>query len=198
MDCERSNHRVIRTEGGTCCRSRSTICRTASATATVFVPGCRWIASSIARSPLYQLPERGSCTPSITFPRSCSCTGEPLRYATTIERKAAASCSWPLAWTVRAFSLPHRMPVGRLALLLVTASTTSSMPMRRYASARGSSWMRTAYFCEPYTFTWATPSTVEMRCARYVSAYSSTVESGSVGEETAKYMIGEAAGFCLL
>jgi hypothetical protein len=44
------------------------------------------------------------------------------------------------------------------------------MPMPRVASARGSSWMRTAYFCEPYTSTCATPDTVEMRWATIVVA----------------------------
>jgi hypothetical protein len=44
----------------------------------------------------------------------------------------------------------------------------------------GSSRTRTAYFCDPYTSTWATPLSIEIRCAMSVSAYSSTVESGSV------------------
>jgi hypothetical protein len=55
------------------------------------------------------------------------------------------------------------------------ACSTSSMPMPREASARGSTCTRTAYFCEPKTVTWATPLTVEMRCAMVVCAYSSTV-----------------------
>ena len=40
--------------------------------------------------------------------------------------------------------------------------------------------MRTACFCEPNTFTCATPLTIEMRCATLVCAISSSVESGSV------------------
>ena len=36
---------------------------------------------------------------------------------------------------------------------------------------------------------------MEMRCARLVSAYSSTVESGSVGELSARYRMGWSAGF---
>src|SRR5258707_15729026 len=55
--------------------------------------------------------------------------------------------------------------------------------------------MRTAYFCDPKTATCATPSTMEMRCASRVSAYSSTVERESVGEESAMYKIGWSAGF---
>ena len=42
--------------------------------------------------------------------------------------------------------------------------------------------MRTAYFCEPNTFTCATPLTIEMRCATLVCAISSIVDSGSVVE----------------
>jgi len=58
--------------------------------------------------------------------------------------------------------------------------------MLRAASARGSTWMRTAYFCEPNTCTWATPFTVEMRCAMSVVAYSSSCERGSVAEVSAR------------
>jgi len=52
------------------------------------------------------------------------------------------------------------------------ARATSSIPISRAASFCGSSWMRTARFCAPYTFTWATPETIEIRCAISVSAYS--------------------------
>ena len=40
--------------------------------------------------------------------------------------------------------------------------------------------MRTAYFWEPYTCTWATPSIEESRWASVFSAYSSSFESESV------------------
>ena len=66
--------------------------------------------------------------------------------------------------------------------------------MPRLASNRGSSRTRNAYFCAPKTWTCETPATVEIRCAIVVSAYSSTTESGSVGELTAKYIIGWSAG----
>ena len=64
--------------------------------------------------------------------------------------------------------------MGLLTLPRAIAVATSSMPMPRVASARGSTCTRTAYFCEPNTVTWATPLMVEMRCARLVCAYSST------------------------
>jgi hypothetical protein len=41
------------------------------------------------------------------------------------------------------------MPVGRLTLPFCTAVATSSIPMLRAASCWGSSWIRTAYFCDP-------------------------------------------------
>ena len=66
------------------------------------------------------------------------------------------------------------------------------------ASAFGSSWTRTANFCEPKTCTWATPVIWEMRCARLVWAYSSTVYSGKVGELSARYSTGWSAGFTFL
>src|SRR5438552_17999830 len=58
--------------------------------------------------------------------------------------------------------------------------------------------MRTAYFAEPNTWTCATPLTVDRRCARNVSAYSSSVDSWRVLDVRARYRIGESAGFDLL
>src|SRR6267378_7673559 len=58
--------------------------------------------------------------------------------------------------------------------------------------------MRTAYFAEPKTCTCATPLTVDRRCARNVSAYSSSAGRGSVLDVSARYRIGESAGFDLL
>ncbi len=40
-----------------------------------------------------------------------------------------------------------------------------------------------------------TPLTIEMRCASSVSAYSSTVYSGSVAEVSDRYSTGLSAGF---
>src|SRR2546427_3514772 len=58
--------------------------------------------------------------------------------------------------------------------------------------------MRTAYFAEPNTWTCATPLTVDRRCARNVSAYSSSADNCSVPDVSARYRIGESAGFDLL
>ena len=60
------------------------------------------------------------------------------------------------------------------------------MPICFAASSRGSSWTRTAYFCEPKTCTWATPWTIEIRCAIRFSPYSLSVESCSVFEVSAR------------
>src|SRR5258708_25095474 len=57
--------------------------------------------------------------------------------------------------------------------------------------------MRTAYCCEPYTCTCATPLTVEICCASMFSAYSSTSDSGSVDDESTMLSIGASAGFTL-
>src|SRR2546421_4813119 len=105
--------------------------------------------------------------------------------------------SCPVAWIDVALSLPYSVPVGRFTLLLPTACSTSVSARPRVASALGSSWMRTAYCCEPYTWTWATPLMVEICCARRFSAYSATVESGSVDDESTMFMIGASAGFTL-
>ena len=65
------------------------------------------------------------------------------------------------------------------------------------ASLFGSTLIRTAYFCEPNTFTWATPSTIDRRCASWVSPYSFTVDSGKVSELRVRYRIALSAGFTL-
>ena len=57
--------------------------------------------------------------------------------------------------------------------------------------------MRTAYFCEPYTLTCATPLTIDSRCAIVVSAYSSRSDSFMSFAVSARKRIGAAAGFCL-
>ena len=58
---------------------RQRVLDASSATATVLVPGCRWMARTIARSPLYQLAVLLFCTSSVTWPRSPRRTGAPLR-----------------------------------------------------------------------------------------------------------------------
>src|SRR5882724_5254356 len=110
----------------------------------------------------------------------------------------AASLSWPLAATVYDRFLPQSTPVGRFMLFDDTAAATSSMPMPRLARARGSSWMRAAYFCEPMTFTLDTPLTVEIRCASTVCANSSSCDSGRVCDRTMKITTGKSDGFDLL
>src|SRR5689334_2823812 len=77
------------------------------------------------------------------------------------------------------------------------ADTTSSNPMPRAASLRGSISMRTAYLAGPKTLTWATPLTIETRCATVESAYSLTVESGRVSDLNTRNMTGKSPGFTL-
>ncbi len=89
---------------------------------------------------------------------------------------------------------PHNTPVGRFTFWRVIAVATSSSAMPRDASWPGSSWMRTAYFCAPYTRTCATPPTIESRCASVVSPYSSSVESGTSVDVSANVKIGASAG----
>ena len=89
---------------------------------------------------------------------------------------------------------PWSVPVGRFTLAAVIAFCTASMPMPRAVSASGFTWTRTEYFCEPKTWTWATPLTMEIRWAIEVSAYSSTVDNGSSREWIDRYRIGWSAG----
>ena len=127
--------------------------------ATVLVPGWRWIASTIARWPLNQLATRLFCTSSITSPRSRSRTGAPLRHDhDQVAELLRVLRAGRRPATVAARFGPHRMPVGRLTLRVADrVATPRRCRCRATASACGSSWMRTAYFCEPNTCTCATP-----------------------------------------
>src|SRR5262245_59634258 len=69
--------------------------------------------------------------------------------------------------------------------------------MPRDASARGSTWTCTAYFCVPNTCTCATPVTVEIRCAITVCAYSSSVHMGIVSDVSAIRKMDASAGLTL-
>src|SRR3954465_127920 len=89
-------------------------------------------------------------------------------------------------------------PAGVLTFQLRSAVSTSLMPIRREAGARGSSCACTANFWLPSTCTCATPLTIEMRCAMRVSAYSSSVHGGTVVEVITRYRIGWSAGFTLV
>ena len=103
----------------------------------------------MARLPFTQLAVRLFCTSSITWPRSLTRTGEPLRQATIRSPKSFAFASWPLACTVDVRLAPHRMPVGRFTLPALIALDTSSIPTWCAFSAWGLRRTRTAYFWAP-------------------------------------------------
>src|SRR6266436_2174067 len=111
-----------------------------------------------------------------------------------IGRYCDAFDSEPEACSVTFWAGPFRLPTGVFELAAATALRISSMPMPIEASASGSAWTRTANFCPPKTWTWATPGSVEMRCAIITSAYSSTTESGSVSEARVRNITGWSAG----
>src|SRR3546814_8042957 len=73
--------------------------------------------------------------------------------------------------------LPLSEPVARLTLASAMACCNVSMPMPLAASLFGSTLIRTAYFCEPYTFTCATPSTIDRRCASSSEEHTSELQS---------------------
>ena len=62
----------------------------------------------------------------------------------------------------------------------------------------GLAWTRTAGFWPPLIVTNPTPDNCEIFCARFVSAKSSTLESGSVSDVSASVSTGVSAGFTLL
>ncbi len=182
MPCARSKKIVASTAAGICAFSTGSSALMASATSTVFVPGCFWIASEIERSPSSHCAVRLFWMSSSTRPSSFSRTGAPLRYVTTSSPNSAAVASCPFVCTVSALLFPQSTPLGMFTFAALMASATSSMPMPRLASWRGSTCTRVAYLAAPPTFTAATPLTVEIRCAITVSAYSSSCDSGIVAE----------------
>ncbi len=48
-----------------------------------------------------------------------------------MSRNAAELCNWPFDWSASTLVRPQTDPAGVLMLLLVTAETTSSIPIRR-------------------------------------------------------------------
>ena len=82
IDTERSKRTSSCTDAGICARNEGSSAFTASTTATVFVPGWRWMASVIPRSPLNQLAILSFSTQSIARPTSRTRTGMPFRYVT--------------------------------------------------------------------------------------------------------------------
>src|ERR1035438_8548259 len=86
-----------------------------------------------------------------------------------------------------------------LTFQLLMAASTSFSPIWREDSSLGSTCTRTAYLAEPKTRTWATPDTIEMRCASMVSAYSSKSERRTVlvGEVMKTVMMGWSPGLTL-
>ena len=81
---ERSYRVFSDTEAGICARNDGSSAWMLSTTSTVFVPGCFWMASTMARfsscsGPAYQLAVLSFSTLSKTSPRSPRRTGLPLR-----------------------------------------------------------------------------------------------------------------------
>src|SRR5438874_9387795 len=78
IETERSYKVLTVIAAGICCSSCGSTFLMLSTTSTVFVPGWRRIASTMARLPLYQLAVRLSWTLAVTVPSSFSRTGAPL------------------------------------------------------------------------------------------------------------------------
>ncbi len=96
------------------------------------------------------------------------------------------------------FSGPIIVPTGVDELAAATAVMRSSRVKPLVASASGLAWTRTAKCCWPKISTWATPLSVDSRCAITVSANSSTSEIGTVSEDRLMKITGKSAGFTLM
>ena len=83
IDIERSFKTSILMAAGICVRYEGSRARIESTTATVLASGWRWMASTMARSPLNRLAILLFSTLSTTRAISSRCTEVPLRAATT-------------------------------------------------------------------------------------------------------------------
>ncbi len=93
---------------------------------------------------------------------------------------------------------PSRLPLAWSTLAWDRTERTSSRLSPYEASAAGSTCTRTAGFWPPLIDTSPTPGSCEIFWARFVSARSSTLDSGSVSEVRARVKIGVSAGLTLL
>ncbi len=82
MESERSNITWSESDAGSCWPMTGSSLFTESATATVLVPGCFWIASTTARSSMYQAAVLSFSTLSSACATSVRRTGRPSRKAT--------------------------------------------------------------------------------------------------------------------
>jgi hypothetical protein len=148
------------------------------------------------RRPLNQLATRLFSTLSMTLATSSSRTGAPFLYATiSCESGGVFQFDVGLDRGVRVFSVERSG--GRVRVGIANRRVNVVNSNAALASAFGSICARTAYFIAPYTCTCDTPSTIEMRCAIRVSAYSSISGNESTSEFKAKKRIGLSDGFDL-
>ena len=98
------------------------------------------MASEIERSPSSHAAVLLFWMSSSTVPISRMRTGAPLRYVTIMSLNCSACCTVIFIglYGERLLGLPQSTPVGRLVLAELIALATSSMPIPRDASARGS------------------------------------------------------------
>ena len=93
-----------------------------STTSTVFVPGCRWMASITACS--YRCNNSRSCRPARCRTHCLAhrvAPDEPLRYATISGRYSGARVNWPLACTVNAAMRPVQRARRQIHVRFCTA-----------------------------------------------------------------------------
>ncbi len=151
----------------------------------------------IARVPSYQLAVVVVSTESMTRVTSPSRTGRPFLVAIMMLENPAALFSCVLAVIVSCCLSFCSTPSGVLLLAEAIAVCSWSIEMPRAASAVGSIWTRTAYFCCPKIETCATPSIVDSDGEITFSAKASRSVSGTVSLTSDIRRIGASAGLTL-
>ena len=131
----------------------------------------RHVLDFIGRSPAAADPAACTDDELAGGPKSCATPGNLGGWLAALERFGSMDRASVLAPVSFASAPAEALTPSASTSVMTTAAPSAanaramSQPMPRLESARGSSWMRTAYFCAPYTCTCATPETVEMRCA---------------------------------
>ena len=183
MVCVRSEMTPIFTDGGMAARMRGIAARMRSAVSMTLAPGClstpsrmvRPFASSAEASlppapPYAQAAILAFSGPSTAEPISFTRIGAPFRYATMTSFHAIGEKIWSLTYTATFCFLPSNDPFGALTVELISNGRTSSIANPARAIFAGSSCIRRAGFCWPYTPTWPTPEIWEICCATMLSA----------------------------
>ena len=163
---------------------------TPSVTSIVLVPGCRWIAEHYRALVAVLRVEPGRRLVVLDavddVPQFFQAYGRAVPVSDHQRPVLRGAHQLAAGLQGKARFGPMIVPVGRLTFQFLSAVSTSLIPICREAMRVRIYLDVDGVFLRASTWTCATPVTMEIRCAIRVSAYSSSVHSGIVGEVNAR------------